>query len=77
MVSEFELRLPIGPRPSNRMANWFVAPLQFLIGIVYRLLIFLNAKYINLKTASSFGNSERFFVTLRSVMFKDSIVFVV
>ena len=53
------------------------APLQFLIGIVHLLLIFLNARYSSLKTASSFGNSDRFFVTFRNVMFKDSIVFVV
>ena len=59
------------------MANWLSAPLQFFIGIVHLLLIFLSARYISLKTASSFGNSDRFFVTLRSVMFNDSIVFVV
>jgi len=41
------------------------------------LLIFLKAKYKSLKTASSDGNSDRFFDTFRSVMFKDSIVFVV
>ena len=58
------------------MANWFIAPLQFLMGIVRRLLMFLSAKYISLKTASSFGNSERFFVIFRKVMFSDSIVFV-
>jgi hypothetical protein len=48
------------------MANWFIAPLQFLIGIVHRWLMFLSARYISLKTASSFGNSGRFFVTFRS-----------
>jgi hypothetical protein len=58
-----ELSPAIGTRPSNRIANWFIAPLQFLIGIVHFLLIFLKAKYISLKTASSFGNNERFFVT--------------
>ncbi len=68
---------PIGILPSNKMADWFIAPLQFLIGIVHRWLIFFNAKYISLKTASSLGNKERFFDTFRSVMFKDSIVFVV
>jgi hypothetical protein len=54
-----------------------IAPLQFLIGIVHFLLMFLSARYISLKTASSFGNKERFLVIFRSVMFKDSIVFVV
>jgi len=34
-----------------------------LIGKVHRLLIFFNAKYISLKTASSFGNNEPFFAT--------------
>jgi hypothetical protein len=59
------------------MANWFSAALQFGIGIVHRLLMLRNAKYSNLKTASSDGNSDRFLLTLRSVMFKASIVFVV
>ncbi len=59
------------------MANWFIAALQFGIGIVHRLLIFLNARYINLKTASSFGNKARFLLIFLSVMFNDSMVFVV
>jgi hypothetical protein len=66
-----------GNRPSTRIANWFVAPLQFLIGIVYLRLIFFDPRYVSLKTASSFGNSERFFVSFRNVMFNDSIVLVV
>jgi hypothetical protein len=49
---------------------------QFLIGIVHRLLMLCKAKYINLKTASSDGNNDWFLLTLHSVMFKDSIVFV-
>jgi hypothetical protein len=69
--------LPIGTLPSKRIANCFSAALQFLIGIVHRWLMFLNARYISSKTASSFGNSDRFFVTFRNVMFKDSIVFAV
>lgn len=36
-----------------------------------------KAGYKSLKTASSDGNRERFFDTLRSVMLGDSIVFVV
>jgi CRP-like cAMP-binding protein len=44
------------------MANWFIAPLQFGIGIVHRLVIFLNARYISLYTASAFGNSEAGFI---------------
>jgi hypothetical protein len=36
-----------------------------------------NARYISLKTASSFGNTKRFFDTFRRAAFKDSIVFVV
>ena len=57
--------------------NWFIAALQLGIGIVHRWLMVRNPRYINLNTASSFGNSARFCDTLRSVMFKDSIVFVV
>jgi hypothetical protein len=48
------------------MANWLIAPLQFLIGIVHLRLIFLKARYISLNTASSFGNNERFFDTFLS-----------
>ena len=47
------------------------------IGIVHRLLMFLSARYISLKTASSFGNSERFFGNFRSASLGNSIVFVV
>lgn len=59
------------------MANWLSAPLQFGIGIVHRLLMLRKARYSSLKTASSDGKSDRFFDTFRSVMFSDSIVFVV
>ena len=68
---------PIGTRPLKRMANWFIAPLQFLISIVHRLLMLRKARYRSLKTASSFGNIARFFDTFRSDAFNDSIVFVV
>lgn len=33
--------------------------------------------FISLKTASSFGNKDRFFETFRNVMFSNSIVLVV
>ena len=59
------------------MANWLSAPLQFGMGIVHLLLMLRKARYSSLKTASSFGNNERFFATFLSVAFSDSIVFVV
>jgi hypothetical protein len=37
-----------------------------MIGIVHLRLMFFNARYISLKTASSFWNSARFFETFRS-----------
>ena len=68
---------PIGTRPSNRIANWLSAPLQFGIGNVHLRLMLRKAKYISLNTASSFGNSARFLLTFRSAALSDSIVFVV
>ncbi len=68
---------PIGTRPSNILANWFITLLQSRTGIVQRLLMLRSAKYNSLKTASSLGNSARFLMILRNVMFSDSIVFVV
>lgn len=68
---------PVGARPSKGMANWLIAPLRFLIGVVRRSLMLRNARHISLNTTSSFGNSDRFFVTFRNVMFSDSIVLVV
>jgi hypothetical protein len=59
------------------MANWFRAPLLFCIGIVHRFEMLHKARYISLKTASSFGNSARFLLTFRSAALSDSIVFVV
>jgi hypothetical protein len=35
--------------------------------------MFRKARYISLKTASSFGNSDWFLLTFRSAAFKDSI----
>jgi hypothetical protein len=32
----------------KRIANWFIAPLQFLIGIVHRWLMFLSAEGIQI-----------------------------
>jgi len=76
-VNELWLKLPLGSRFSKMIANWFIAPLQFCIGIVHRLLIFRKARYSILKTASSDGNIARFLMTFRNVIFKDSIVLVV
>jgi hypothetical protein len=37
------LKLPLGSLFSKSMANWFIVPLQFAIGIAHRLLMFFKA----------------------------------
>ncbi len=49
---------PIGTLPSNKIANWFIAPLQFGISIVHLWLKWRKAKYSNLNTASSEGEQR-------------------
>ena len=63
--------------PSKRIENWWMAKLQFLIGIVHFYVIFLNAIYSNLIAASSFGKLFLVLVTFLRELFRDSIAFVV
>ena len=70
-------RPPMGTRPSNKIANWFMALLHSRIGILHFVLMFRKPKYSSLKTASSLGNSARFLLILRKVILRDSMVLVV
>lgn len=72
-VSEFPSS--VGTRPSWMMANACSARLQCGTGNFFAALH--KARYKDLNAALSFGNDARVLMTLRGLMLKDSIVFVV
>ena len=62
-----------GTRFSKWIANWLMAFFQSGIGMVHFLLALRKARYINLVTASSVGNTARFLIILRKLKLSDSI----
>jgi hypothetical protein len=66
-----------GTLSGNSIENWLTVNPQFCNDIVHFLAKFLIAKYMVLHIASSVEKVERFFVALRSWLFRLSIALVV
>src|SRR6266704_2845664 len=66
-----------GRRPSNRIANWFKAAFQPLIGIVQRFDASWIARYTSLIADAALGYCLRLRVNFRITLLTDSMALVV